>query len=255
MTSTSIYDSARLARSYAHARPPVHQHVVEAIRRRLRPGGGTFDRALDVGCGAGLSTSALRPIAARRVGLEPVRTMLRHCRDVAPGASFVAGRAEDLPFADGSFDLITAAGSLNYADLDRFLPAATRVMNDRGILLVYDFSSGRRLAGDDRLDRWFASFERRYPFPPGYAMDIRAANLAGAHLRLDAYEVLEVAVPMTLASYVAYALSETNVELAVSAGTSEEGIREWCEAALGAIFGRDPKDVLFDAYLAVICRA
>jgi ubiquinone/menaquinone biosynthesis C-methylase UbiE len=43
--------------------------------------------------------------------------MLTHRRTVAPDAGFVVGQAERLPFATSSFDLVTAAGSLNYTDL------------------------------------------------------------------------------------------------------------------------------------------
>ena len=61
--------------------------------------GRQADQALDVGCGAGLSTTALAPLARQVTGLEPVPAMLAHWRIVAPQARFVIGRAERLPFA------------------------------------------------------------------------------------------------------------------------------------------------------------
>jgi SAM-dependent methyltransferase len=252
MTAGSVYDSARLAAGYAFCRPPVHPEIIRAIRGRLerRPAGMT--RALDVGCGAGLSTAALESVAVRVVGLEPVAAMLAHCRAVAPGAGFVVGRAEQLPFSTRSFDIIAAAGSLNYVDLNRFLPEAARVLAPGGVLLVYDFSAARRLRDDPRLDEWFSAFERRYPFPPGYEMDIRTSNLAGAGFRLETWEALEVTVPMTLMSYLDYVLSETNVEVAISQGASELGVRAWCEPPLREIFALAARDVVFDAYAAVV---
>jgi ubiquinone/menaquinone biosynthesis C-methylase UbiE len=253
MARTSIYDSERLAAAYARSRPPVHQHIMASAKRRLEAlGVRRARRALDVGCGAGLSTAALHVLADDLVGLEPVATMLRYHRDVAPGARFVVGRAERLPFAGRSFELLAAAGALNYADLDLVLPEVARVLTDRGLLLVYDFSGGRRLHDDPRLDAWFESFLRRYPYPPGYAMDVKTIDFGKAGLRLDAYEPLVVAVPMTGADYVAYAMSETNVELALSRGGSETEIREWCAGTLADIFAAGPRDVLFDAYLACI---
>jgi ubiquinone/menaquinone biosynthesis C-methylase UbiE len=53
--------------------------------------------------------------------------MLAHSRVVAPDALFLVGRAESLPFSAGAFDLIAAAGALNYVDVDLFLPDAVRV--------------------------------------------------------------------------------------------------------------------------------
>jgi ubiquinone/menaquinone biosynthesis C-methylase UbiE len=254
MATRSVYDSARMAEGYAFRRPPVHREIIRAIASRL-PAGGEI-RALDIGCGAGLSTSALAPAASRRVGLEPVAAMLAHSAAVAPGARFVVGRAERLPFGDATFDLVSAAGSLNYVSLDLFLPEAARVLGTDGALLVYDFSAARRLRDDPRLDEWFASFERRWPFPPGYEeMDVRTADLRAGGLTLRSYDALEVSVPMTLASYLDYLMSETNVEVAVSEGADEREIRRWCEAPLREIFADGAREVLFDAYAAIIGRA
>ncbi len=256
MEERSIYDSERLAAAYAGSRPPVHRHVVAAAKARLEKlGMPRARRALDIGCGAGVSTAALEPLADRLVGLEPVATMLRHHRDVAPGARFVVGRAERLPFATSAFDLLAAAGVLNYADPELALAEIARVLSARGVLLVYDFSGGRRLAGDSRLDQWFASFERRYPYPPGYAMDVKSLEWREAGLHLEGYDEIEVAIQMTAESYLSYVLGETNVELAVSYGVSERSIASWCASTLSEIFTAGGRDVLFDAYVAYVRRA
>ncbi|MEU4226165.1 class I SAM-dependent methyltransferase [Nonomuraea sp. NPDC026600] len=131
----SAYDSERLATGYAFDRPPVHQQILKSVRLR-RPVG----RALDVGCGAGVSTAALAPLAECVIGLEPVPAMLVHRRSVAPSARFVIGAAEGLPFAAASFDLVAAAGSLNYTDLSSALAEVARVLTPDGVFLLYDFS-------------------------------------------------------------------------------------------------------------------
>ena len=249
----SLYDSQRLADAYARSRPPVHAHVIAAVKCRLeRLGVGRGRRALDIGCGAGLSTAALDPLADRQVGLEPAAIMLRHRRRVAPGARFVVGRAEHLPFAAGAFDLLTAAGALNYADRDLALPEAARVLRDGGALLVYDFSGGRRLAGDPRLDAWFTAFETRYPYPPGYPMEVRTLAFEQVGMRLVDYQEIEVAVPMNFDAYLAYVLGETNVELALSGGAREAAIVSWCSETLAGIFPTGSREVLFDAYAAYV---
>jgi ubiquinone/menaquinone biosynthesis C-methylase UbiE len=86
-----------------------------------------------------VSTAALAPFARQATGLEPVSAMLAHWRAVAPHARFVIGQAERLPFAAGSFDLVTAAGSLNYADLPSALAEIGRVLTWDGTFLLYDF--------------------------------------------------------------------------------------------------------------------
>ena len=254
MHENDVYESPRMAAGYAFSRPPVHPLIIRRIRGDL---GLTtpLGRALDIGCGAGLSTAALEPLARSVVGLEPARTMLTHRRSVAPRASFVAARAERMPFVAGAFDIVTAAGVLNYVDLESFLPDLARVLTTSGVLVVYDFSAGRRLRDDGRLDAWFGEFERRYPPKPGYDMDVRALPYGGAGLRLASYADIEVALPMTRQAYVAYVMSETGVELAVARGVPEAGIRTWCEATLAGIFQDQARDVLFDAYVAYVTHA
>ncbi|MFN0118965.1 MAG: class I SAM-dependent methyltransferase [Blastocatellia bacterium] len=249
--SANIYQSSRLATGYAFHRPPVHPRIMAKLRERLqltKP----FSRALDIGCGAGLSTAALAPIAELLVGLEPIANMLTHHAAVAPDAHFVVAQAEQLPFAAQSFDLLTAAGSLNYADLDCFLPGAARVLTDAGVLVIYDFSEARRLREDRRLEDWYEHFVARFPAPPGYAMDVRTLAYACYGLALSSYEEFAVAVPMTHQSYLQYALSETRVERAIMNGADEADIRAWCSSTLAEIFTETPREVLFDAYIAVV---
>jgi len=254
MAAADVYGSVRMATGYAFSRPRVHPQIVRRIREDLALG-QPVARALDIGCGAGLSAAALEPLARSVVGLEPVPTMLVHWREVAPRGSFVAARAEHLPFASGSFDIVTAAGSLNYVNLALFLPDLARVLTARGVMIVYDFSAGRRLRDDDRLDLWYAAFERRYPPKPGYEMDVRTLAYGAAGLQLESYAAFEVAVPMTLQSYLAYVMSETGVELAVRRGAPETGIEAWCGSTLAGLLDDEPRDVLFDAYVAYVMRA
>ncbi len=249
----SVYDSPRMARGYAFDRPSVHPHIIRVVRERLQLD-VRVRRALDVGCGAGLSTAALAELAGHVFGLEPVPAMLAHTRVVAPGASFVIGGAEHLPFSPHSFGLVTAAGSLNYVDLDLFLPELARVLAPGGVMAIYDFSEGRRFRDDSRLDAWYAAFAERYPPKPGYELDVAAIDYSRFGLRLATYEEFDVAVPMSLSSYLPYVMSETGVEMAVARGAAVEAIRAWCESTLASLFSDTPRDVLFDAYVACVRR-
>src|SRR5687767_6386764 len=104
MTSR-LFSSAAMGEGYARARPPVHPYVVGRIRERLMH---PVARALDVGCGAGLSTAPLTDLANVSIGLDPFEPMVRQAKQTAPTASFVQAAAEHLPFRNDSFDLITA---------------------------------------------------------------------------------------------------------------------------------------------------
>jgi SAM-dependent methyltransferase len=244
-----LYDNPRVAAGYAFARPAVHPRILQHVRDYL---GLTTRaaRALDIGCGAGRSTAALDAVADAVVGIDPAVAMMEHRRIVAPRARFVAGQAERLPFASAAFDLITAAGSMNYADVSLALPEIARVLAPAGTLVLYDFSAGRRCSDSRALDDWYGEFDRRYPAAPGYGLDVARLPFGRAGLALESWQELEIAMPMTLDSYLRYALSETRIEVARSAGVRETDIREWCRLTLETVFGDEPRDVIFEAYVA-----
>jgi SAM-dependent methyltransferase len=236
-----------MAEGYARSRPSLHPLILERIRAHLST--ERFDTALDVGCGAGLSTAALAPIAARCYGIDPALNMLRLAGTVAPGAVFAAARAEALPVRDRSIDLITAAGSLNYVDLPAFLAEANRVLRPRGAIAVYDFGHGREFVDSPALAEWNERFYSRYPSPPARALDPETL----AHQAIDFHPVAseEFAIPLRLSPefYLDYTLTETNVADAVREGTSLANIRAWCEPGITQAFTGAPRDVVFRGYL------
>jgi SAM-dependent methyltransferase len=242
-----------LASGYARSRPPLHAPILERVREHLglvRP----VDRALDVGCGAGLSTRPLAAIARSSIGIEPSEAMLKLGVTVAPSALFVVGRAEALPVRSHSIDIITAAGSLNYTDLNQFFPEARRVLRHDGVLVVYDFSAGRTLRGPDALDEWFAEFMRRYPAPRDSALEISPEFLASydSSFRMTGHEYFEIGLTLTPRFYLEYILTETNVAEAVRRGIPEAEIRGWCSETLGAVFGGEAREVFFRGYFACL---
>jgi SAM-dependent methyltransferase len=249
---TSVYDSERLAAGYAFNRPPIHEQILRSARLGRRA-----DRALDVGCGAGLSTAAVAPLARRVIGLEPVPAMLAYRRTVAPQAGFVIGQAERLPFPAASFDLVTAAGSLNYADLSRALPEIARVLADDGTFLLYDFSVGRRSVSGEALAVWFAAFEQRFPWPSGWEpLDVRELPLARYGLRLLDYADLELRLPMALDAYLRYMLSEVNVDQAIARGAcGAEEARDWCLETLRPAFADGEVTVVIPGNIASLARS
>ncbi len=248
-----LFGNSELATGYARSRPAVHPHVIERVRAHLGLR-GPLDRALDVGCGAGLSTGPLRELARWRLGTDPVEMMLRSGPTVAPGAHFAAARAEALPVRSRSIDLITAAGSLDYADLDRFFPEAARVLAPDGALVVYDFSPGRTFRDSTALDDWYEEFVRRYPRPrrKGRPLDPEMLARRASGFQLRGQERFEVRVTLDAASYADYALTETNVAHAIRNDESRATIRDWCASSLGPVFDGTTRAVLFRAYLAYL---
>lgn len=66
---------------------------------------------LDIACGSGvLARAALEHVgkSGRVVGLDAAPGMIAAAREVEPGIEWALGRAEDLPFAEGTFDCVVS---------------------------------------------------------------------------------------------------------------------------------------------------
>jgi ubiquinone/menaquinone biosynthesis C-methylase UbiE len=233
---SNLFATAAMAEGYARSRPPIHPWVLAQLA-------GPFRRALDLGCGSGLSTAALKNVAAHRIGLEPALPMLAYAPTVAPGAHFLAGHAESLPFANEAFDLVTAAGSLNYCDLLPTLDEVRRVLTPEGQFAIYDFSPGREFPDSPALADWNTELRRRYPTPAGR----REFTHFG--------EPFALALPYTAESYLDYVLTNSNISAAIASGTPVAEIRSWCASTLAPVFAGQTKQVLFRGYLAVWHRS
>lgn len=245
----NLFDSAEMALGYARSRPPMHAPILDLVQRQLGLR-GPVKEALDVGCGAGLSTAALSTLANHRTGVEPFESMLRHAGAIAPGADFVTGQAEAMPIRSHSIDVCTAAGSLPFTDVRHALPELKRVLRRGGTLVVYDFRQGSDFRGDNRLTEWHHEFKRRYPPPASRGFDVQALPWSEHGFESVRYQPFEIGLVLTPEFYLNYALTETNVAAAIENGTPAGEIREWCETALRPVFGGVAREVLFFGYIA-----
>jgi ubiquinone/menaquinone biosynthesis C-methylase UbiE len=112
---------------------------------------------LEVGAGTGLNLPRYRS-ADLLVALEPHRTYSRRLRARAGAAhvpvEVVAGTAEELPFADESFDnVVTTLSLCSVGDLDVALAEIRRVLRPGGALhfLEHERGEGATARWQDRL--------------------------------------------------------------------------------------------------------
>jgi ubiquinone/menaquinone biosynthesis C-methylase UbiE len=100
--------------------------------------GEKSNSALEVGCGTGHWITLLEQSNFKIVGLEPSRKMLEIAGHKSPKSILVQGRAEALPYCEGSFDRIFCINSFHhFHDPNQFMVEAHRVLKkDGGVTIV-----------------------------------------------------------------------------------------------------------------------
>ena len=249
-----LFRHRRVASGYAMSRPYLHPDVFARVRALL-PRDEPFARALDVGCGTGMSSVALLALASEVIGVDASREMLRESRRQA-GVRYVACTAETIPFADGAFDLVVACGSMDWIDRQQFMPRASRLVAPGGWLVSLDFGDTGRSPDVPRLAGWYDTvFQGRYPRPP--ARDpMLTAEEATPH-GFEAPLHLEFAMPcaFTPRGYAAFLMTESNVVAAVEYGSErEDGVRRWLEREIQPLFEDQAHWLTFAGYIQALRR-
>jgi SAM-dependent methyltransferase len=116
----------------------------------LRNGGRI--RVLDVGCGPGILTVALAPLVDEVVALDLTPEMIARARKRSEelgltNVRFEVGRAEELPFANGYFDVVVTRLMLHHLlSPARAVEEMARVLKTGGLAVVADIVSSEMRA-------------------------------------------------------------------------------------------------------------
>jgi trans-aconitate methyltransferase len=161
------------------------------------------ERALDVGCGPGaLTTELVRRLGTGQVAaVDPTPAFVEACRQRLPGVEVQVATAEELPFADNSFDLALAQLVVHFmADPVAGLAEMGRVTHPGGVVAacVWDLAGG---AGP--LSAFWRAVQDCDPSAPGESTRAggreghlaELCSIAGLHDVVSS--ALTVRVPMT----------------------------------------------------------
>ncbi|WP_396635528.1 methyltransferase domain-containing protein [Maribacter sp. R77961] len=125
--------NALIAYHYQSYRPPLHAIILKNYLSEKK-----FDYGLDIGCGTGKSTVALKQFCKETVGVDPSKAMLAK---TAPeqGITYEYFNGLQLHHKKDSYDVITLAGSWWYGKSQTLLNDIVKVGRRGAPVFLYDF--------------------------------------------------------------------------------------------------------------------
>ena len=254
------FDFKRIAEGYKN-RPYLHKQVIEQFQNDT--GGQQFTLGLDIGCGAGLSTKALKSICANVIGTDISSEMIHVAEEVCEqdeNITCLVSSAENLkvsdltvlnlPIEDIKIDIATAAGAIQWIDRDPFLSNMHQLMRDNGYLLIYDFAiSDTMLENPAYTDWWHNQYLIEFPRPYRNESVWRNEDVSPYGFRMIDQIDLKMEYSFDLESFIEFMMIQSNVNAMIETGEiSVEEVHQWFQLTLSPIFHDQTQHLLFKGY-------
>lgn len=248
----SYFNYERIADGYAHCRPRFHTLVMDMMKKNMKLT-EKLNNGLDIGCGAGASTVALREVCKNVVGIDEADQMINMAiqengKDM--NISYKKCSAEKLQFEDDSFDVAAVCGAINWIDETLFLPNAHKILKDSGILLIYDnFISDTMEENPAYTQWWYEKYLKQFPKPPRKENVWAESEVQPYGFHIYKQEKYTNTVCMEMKAYINFMLTQSNVIAKVEEqGMSLEDAKTWFESSLEPVFCGKQQNLVFEGY-------
>ncbi|MEZ5096305.1 MAG: class I SAM-dependent methyltransferase [Nocardioides sp.] len=153
-----------VAEAYDRGRPSYPDEAVAWLVGREQPPRAGQGRepvvVLELGAGTGKLTERLVALGHAVHATDPDPDMLSVLQARLPGVRTSVDRAEELPFADASVDVVIAAQAFHWFDHDRALPEIARVLKPGGLIALVWNDRDERIPWVRRLGRLIGTGEQ-----------------------------------------------------------------------------------------------
>lgn len=238
---------------YDNGRPFHHPRSLARLLEMV--GNPEIGCALDVACGTGMSTVALAAHAPTVVGVDVSPEMLGSARR-APGAHYLLGSAEALPFSNASYDAATCCSGVHWFDQGRFFAELRRVLRPGAWVGLYDHYFTGEMPGVPEFGAWLREALARYPLPARNPMvgDPRAVTPEGFERIGD--DMFGDDIELTHEQLTDYQLTISNFVDAIEQGTTREELRQWALESTAPLFeGAAKRTVTFVGWVTCLRRS
>ncbi len=244
------FDFKRIAQGYKE-RTFLHKFVIEDFQKIS--GTRRFSKGLDVGCGAGLSAKALAQICDQTIGIDISPEMIEVAKEVCADndrIQFAVSSAEAYQCKPNQFDLVTAAGVVQWVEVPSFLANMQRMMQSGGWLLIYDFAiSDEMLDCPEYTVWWQEQYLKEFPRPYRNEAvwtkeDVEPFGFAVVNQSPSRMEYV-----FEKDAFISFMMIQSNVNAKIEgAGGNSAEIRKWFERTLEPIFQDGKRTLIFKGY-------
>lgn len=238
----NYFSPKNTAERYAKGRPFFHRNTIKHIGEFTRID-EKLENALDVACGTGLSTNALLDIAENVFGTDTSDEMLKLVLNPQE-IKYSKASAENLPFENNYFDIITVSSAVHWFNIDGFLREANRILRSNSWLVLYEnyFISQMLEVGD--FDNWFPNvYLKKYPSPKrNDNYEWADENLKDRGFKFIKEETFKNPIEFTKEQLILYFTTQSNITAAVENKVSSyEEIENCLDKELTPFFGSEHK--------------
>ncbi|WP_025743309.1 class I SAM-dependent methyltransferase [Aquimarina pacifica] len=224
------------AERYAKGRPAFHSTTIERIKKELMIF-ENVEKALDIACGTGLSTKVLLKIANKVYGTDASEEMLNNAIS-KDKINYAISKAENQPFLDKEFDIITVCSGVHWFNIDPFLSEANRLLRSNAYLIIYDNFFISEMRENESFKDWFPkTYMHKYPSPKrNNNYDWSTENVKRSRFDLVKEDNFKNEVSFTKDELILYFTTQSNIADAIIRGENYCQIENWLNTELSKFF-------------------
>ncbi len=252
----NYFDHKNAAERYSKGRPDFHSNTIVRVKIHLQLD-HQLEKALDVACGTGLSTKALLEIATNVFGTDTSEEMLKRAL-AQDQINYSIATAENQPFGNGEFDLITVCSGIHWFDIDKFLVEANRLLTNQGWLVLYDNFFISEMQGVAGFSKWYPEvYLKKFPAPKrNNSYQWSNEQLFSKNFILEKEEEFKNPIVYTKEELVLYFTTQSNITAVIDGGKmTYQEVEEWLKNELTQFFSTDlTKTINFGNWIKYLRR-
>ena len=230
------------AKRYKNGRPDFHNNTILKVKDFLQIE-RKFEKALDIACGTGLSTKVLLDIAENIYGTDSSTEMLKNAFQ-HDKITYQIAVAEQQPFSNNEFDIITVCSGVHWFDIDKFLFETNRLLKNNCFLVLYDNYFISEMVDEIKFNYWFPEiYLKAFPSPNrknNYEWSIE--NLSPKGFLFIKEEIFKNTIEFTKEELILYFTTQSNITACIESGNSTYvDIENWLDKELSQFFSTQKK--------------